>query len=116
MHLFGRSGVDFLDPSQKASSSSGKRNRIDYREVLSEEEFAIYSRLRDLRKSIAESEAVPVYAVFTNQQLADIVQRKVTSKSGLKEIPGLGDARISKYGDRIIESLNPENADGQTKE
>ena len=32
--------VDFLDPSQKASSSSGKRNRIDYREVLSEEEFA----------------------------------------------------------------------------
>jgi superfamily II DNA helicase RecQ len=33
--------------------------RTDYREVLSEPDFAVFARLRILRKQVAEAEAVP---------------------------------------------------------
>ena len=38
-----------------------KRPRIDYREVLSSEDFAVYAKLRDLRKKVAEDEGLPLY-------------------------------------------------------
>lgn len=40
--------------------------RVDYKEVLSPEQFAVFSRLRTVRKEIADKESVPAYAVFTN--------------------------------------------------
>src|SRR5262249_42888989 len=33
-------------------------------------------RLRDLRKQIASADAVPVYTIFTNEQLAQMVQQR----------------------------------------
>ena len=48
---------------------------MDYKEILKSEDFAVFARLRDLRKEIAQAEAVPVYTVFTNEQLAQLVDR-----------------------------------------
>ena len=53
--------------------------RVDYREVLNETEFKVFSRLRDWRKTQAEKEGVPIYTVFTNEQLSDMVRRGVQS-------------------------------------
>ena len=41
--------------------------KIDYKEVLDEKTFALFSRLRDLRKGLAEQDSLPHYAVFTNE-------------------------------------------------
>ncbi|MEO1610536.1 MAG: HRDC domain-containing protein [Pseudomonadota bacterium] len=82
---------------QKASGSVGKRSSVDYREVLNETDFAIFSQLRALRKQLAEREGVPPYAIFTNEQLAKIVQGRVLTKAALKDIDGIGDARVEKY-------------------
>jgi ribonuclease D len=41
---------------------------------------------------------VPAYAIFTNEQLAEIVQRKLRTASALGEIEGVGKARVDKYG------------------
>ena len=49
--------VDYLESSGSASGSSpskfGGRDKVDYREVLSAEDFAIFAELRQLRKEIA---------------------------------------------------------------
>jgi len=79
-----------------------RRDRIDYREALSPEDFTIYCRLRELRKSIASAESIPPYAVFNNEQLAAIVTGRVTSKDALAAIDGVGQARVDKYGERFI--------------
>lgn len=81
------------------------RNRIDYKQVLSPDEFLAFSRLRELRKEIAQSEAVPVYAVFTNDQLAQAVQHRCRSTGDLAKIDGFGEARIEKYGDKLLAIL-----------
>lgn len=98
----------FLEGSPAAGSvSSGKsiRNRVDYKEVLSESEFALFAKLRDLRKEISLAEAVPVYTVFTNEQLASMVQQHAQTKSDLEKITGVGDARIEKYGARFLAAI-----------
>ena len=84
---------------------AGKRARVDYRDVLDEPEFAVFARLRALRKELAEGEGVPPYALFTNEQLAEMVQRRVVSVAALKEIAGIGEARVEKYGEAFLAVL-----------
>ena len=85
---------------------------------MSPTDFAVFARLRDLRKEIAQAEAVPVYTIFTNEQLAQMVQTRTTTKAALEKIAGVGDARIDKYGARLLELLGqawkePHEADGK---
>ena len=72
--------VDYLERSADGIPASpwrgGARGKVDYREVLKPEDFAIFARLRELRKEIAQAEAVPVYTIFTNEQLAQMVQAR----------------------------------------
>ena len=83
----------------------GKRGKIDYREVLSEQDFAVFARLRSLRKELADKEGIPAYALFTNEQLAEMVQRRVRSLDDLQEINGVGEARARKYGQPFLHLL-----------
>ena len=89
--------------------SSAKRSKIDYREVLPPEAFAIFVKLRDWRKQQAAREAVPVYTIFTNEQLAAIAKKKITTKAGLVQIDGIGEARIKKYSDAVIQIMTEPN-------
>jgi len=88
--------------------SSAKKAKIDYREVLSKPDFQVYAKLRALRKTLAERDGVPAYALFTNQQLADMVQQRVTTASGMREIPGIGESKVTKYGDTFLDILQQE--------
>ena len=75
---------------------------IDYKQVLSEADFTVFAGLRELRKQLAQQEGVPVYAVFTNEQLAEVAQRRCSTKAALGEIDGIGAARIEKYGQALL--------------
>jgi len=83
---------------EHGNNLAGRKNKIDYREVLSEEDFSVYSTLRELRKQIAETNAVPVYAVFTNEQLSEMVKKRIVSKNALSKITGVGDKKVNAYG------------------
>ena len=76
-----------------APSGSPRKQSIDYRAILSPEHFVLYAKLRELRKEIALQEAIPVFAVFTNAQLAQMVKRKVGTKTALQLIDGVGESR-----------------------
>lgn len=53
--------VTWVEGAAPAFPGQGKRDRVDYREVLGEDDFAVYSELRRLRKQLAEREGVPAY-------------------------------------------------------
>ncbi len=78
------------------------RHRVDYRELLPPDDFALFAKLREWRKIKAEEEGVPLYAIFTNEQLAKIVSEKIVSKKNLSKIDGVGRSRVEKYGDAVI--------------
>ena len=100
--------VEYLDgvSAHAGGAPAGNRGpKVDYKELLNPVEFQVFSRLRDWRKAVAEKEGVPVYVVLTNEQLAQVVQKKVSTRAGLKEIEGVGDARVEKYAEAMLELL-----------
>ncbi len=112
--------IDYLESAQgkgpKSNDAGGQRAKIDYKAILSPEDFAVFAQLRDLRKEVAQAEAVPVYTIFTNEQLAQIVQKKAHNKADLEQIAGLGNARIAKYGERLLQLLNGLSREGGSSE
>lgn len=88
-----------------APGASGRRPRVDYKEVLNDEDFAVYSQLRSLRKDLADAEGIPIYTVFNNEQLAAMVRGRVTTVSGLADIDKVGPARVEKYGEPFLALL-----------
>jgi len=98
--------VSVIDGGVRSSGSGGaKRERIDYREVLTDADFAVYASLRGLRKTMAEAEGVPPYALFTNEQLAEMVTRRILTLAAMGEIDGVGKARLEKYGEAFLALL-----------
>ncbi len=94
--------------ARPSAGASERRGKIDYREVLNEADFAVFVQLRGLRKQLADQEGIPAYALFTNEQLAEMVRRKVSTRTGLAEISGVGAARIEKYGEPFLSLLSTE--------
>jgi len=97
--------VSFEPASGSDGATTAKRGKVDYKEVLSEADFAVFAALRTLRKELAEREGVPPYALFTNEQLAEIVTRPARSLADLGGIPGIGAARVDKYGQSFLDAL-----------
>jgi superfamily II DNA helicase RecQ len=82
------------------------RNRIDYKTILSPDEFTIFSLLREMRKELSQQEGVPVFALFSNEQLAQMVQRRCSSKADLLGIEGIGEAKVEKYSEKLLATLS----------
>ena len=94
--------------SSSATSGSDRKSRIDYREVLPPDQFAVFAKLRALRKEMAEKDGVPPYAVFTNEHLADMVRQKITSLTALQSLDGVGPSKSDKYGAAFLKLLQSE--------
>lgn len=88
------------DGAERAAAGGGKRARIDYREVLSEGDFAVYAELRELRKTIAEHDGLPIYALFTNEQLAEMVTVRATISRKANVQINRRQAAATRYGAR----------------
>ena len=97
-------GAAAVGPGGRGSQRTDDR-RVDYKAVLSEGDFAVFSMLRDLRKTLAEAEGVPAYAIFTNEQLAKFAQSRAQSQADLQKVDGVGEAKIEKYGRRVLDAI-----------
>jgi len=92
--------VEWIEGGKVQSLKS--RPKVDYRETLSVEEFSLFSKLRDKRKQLASRDGVQVYTIMTNEQLADLVRKNINTIEGFKEISGVGESRLKKYGMEFI--------------
>lgn len=97
--------VEYLLNSSPEDSKAGGRARVDYKQLLSVDDFAMFVRLREVRKELAGKEAVPVYAVCTNEQLAEMAKSHAAAMSDMKKIDGFGDAKAEKYGEAFLTAI-----------
>lgn len=98
--------VSYIEQDNKLPAAG--KGKVDYREVLDEKDFAVFVKLRTLRKTISEQEGVPAYALFTNEQLATMVRKRVATFTDLGAIDGVGKARLEKYGKAFLSVLSNE--------
>ncbi|MBN2291350.1 MAG: HRDC domain-containing protein [Pirellulales bacterium] len=97
--------IEYIDGPPSGREKESSRRRVDYKEVLSESDFAVFVQLREVRKQLATDEAIPVYVVCTNEQLAEMARNRSESISNLKKINGFGEAKAEKYGSAFLKAI-----------
>ena len=93
--------IRYFDSSQnrvQGQHGTTKRKKVDYKEVLDDATFAIFAKLRELRKTISQQEAIPAYAIFTDSELAEISKLENITLSNMKKVKGIGEKKIERYG------------------
>lgn len=88
------------------STGAERREKIDYKTLLSETEFERFTVLRKIRKQIAEDDAVPPYAVFTDAELAELSKIDELTSIAMQQINGIGKKKVEKYGNEVCRILN----------
>jgi superfamily II DNA helicase RecQ len=79
--------------------------KTDYKQVLDEATFKRFSRLREIRKQLAQSEAVPAYAVFTDEELSELAKLPEITLAKMRTVKGIGEKKVEKYGEQFILGL-----------
>lgn len=66
---------------------------------------ALSQRLRRWRTDKARSQGVPAYLVFDDKTLVNLAARRPSSREALLAIPGIGPAKIERYGEELLALL-----------
>ncbi len=85
-----------------------KEQRIEKAKPISKPQQAtneLFEKLRKLRKRIANHEGVPPYIIFTDATLTELSKNKPVSLSGLKQISGISEHKISSYGNSFVTEI-----------
>ncbi|MGL4993040.1 MAG: HRDC domain-containing protein [Bacteroidales bacterium] len=83
-----------------------RKERKDYRLLLSEEHFSIFSKLRVYRKQLAETNAIPAYSVFTDAELSEIAKLTPIDEKEMLGIDRIGLKRVDKFGSHLAKLYN----------
>ncbi|MEQ8934316.1 MAG: HRDC domain-containing protein, partial [Amphiplicatus sp.] len=70
--------------------------------LASPEEEALFQSLRAERLRLAREQGVPPYVIFHDTSLLEMARRRPSSVSDMGDIPGVGSAKIARYGDAFL--------------
>ena len=91
--------------SARAPTRSLERDRSRARDAhgsLPEGSMALLAALRAWRSERARADQVPAYVVAHDSMLAEIAERRPRTLAELSRIPGIGPAKLEKYGPEVI--------------
>ncbi|WP_242910970.1 DNA helicase RecQ [Actinomadura terrae] len=72
---------------------------------LPPEAVPIFERLRAWRGATAKEQGVPAYVIFHDATLREIATAQPSSLAELGQISGVGENKLAKYGDQVLETL-----------
>ncbi|MGI5338509.1 DNA helicase RecQ [Streptomyces sp. CA-181903] len=112
------------EPERKAartkSASGGGGGRSGSRAAVAELPVAavpVFEELRAWRAATAKEQGVPAYVIFHDATLREIATALPDSLDGLAAVNGVGENKLVKYGDAILEVLKglgaPEPEEGE---
>jgi ATP-dependent DNA helicase RecQ len=70
---------------------------------LGAEGEALFAKLKALRKTLADRENVPPFVIFHDAALREICRVRPTNLQELRRVRGIGEAKLAKYGDALLE-------------
>jgi ATP-dependent DNA helicase RecQ len=93
-------------PTRTATSTAKARGATAPTIELSPEGSEVFERLRAWRGATAKEAGLPAYVIFHDKTLRQIATELPGSLSQLGTISGVGEAKLSKYGQQILDALN----------
>jgi len=80
-----------------------KKDKPDYKDVLSQQEYDLFLLLKAARKEISVGDGVLPYNVFTDAELVEIIRLEDKSEKNISAINGIGEKRAQKYWKKVAE-------------
>jgi len=90
-----------LREKSKGTKSSGKRKES----MASPHDEALFEKLRDLRKKIADELNVPPYIVFGDATLIHMAQLKPETAEQMLDVNGVGQVKLERFGQAFLAVL-----------
>ncbi len=100
--------IRYIDGDVPAAGPS-RGEKVDYREVLTPEQFAAFSVLREARKAISAKTGLPAFAVFTDAELSEIAKVNPLNEQTMKQVKGIGNGRIERFGKPLLDFIAERN-------
>jgi ATP-dependent DNA helicase RecQ len=97
--LKGEQEVDIVEPPKRERKR--RRNGSSPNPVGD----PLFDALRKKRMELAKEQSVPPYVIFHDSVLRDMTGFKPRSLSALSELPGIGAAKLDKYGTAFLEVI-----------
>jgi ATP-dependent DNA helicase RecQ len=88
-----------------SGSAAGRVSRGPDAATLDDDERDLFERLRVVRRALADEAGVPAYIVFGDKVLLEMVARRPTTLRALLQVPGVGEAKLERYGEAFLEAL-----------
>ncbi len=83
----------------------GRTSRGPDAAMLDDDERLLFERLRAVRRELADAAGVPAYIVFGDKVLLEMVARRPSSPRELLQVPGVGEAKLERYGAAFLDVL-----------
>jgi ATP-dependent DNA helicase RecQ len=90
----------------RAVKKAKKTARRETRDALPATDHALFEKLRARRLELARAQQVPPYVIFHDKTLADMAARRPRSVAELAATPGVGEAKLARYGQAFLEVIN----------
>jgi ATP-dependent DNA helicase RecQ len=66
---------------------------------------ALFERLRELRKRLADDKNIPPFVIFSDATLSDMSQQKPISQAEMLNVSGVGQQKYQQYGEIFIREI-----------
>ena len=90
---------------EKTEKTAVKKKKKTAGVLLSNEQEALFEKLRQLRMEIAKEEKVPPYIVFSDKTLVHMCQVRPENKAQMLKVSGVGEFKYQKYGKSFLEVI-----------
>ncbi|BBG02289.1 ATP-dependent DNA helicase RecQ [Pseudonocardia autotrophica] len=90
----------------RSRSGPGSKPAVE----LSADAAPVFERLRSWRAGAAKEQGVPAYVIFHDATLREIASRTPADRAALGTIAGIGEGKLARYGDQVLEVLRGADA------
>jgi ATP-dependent DNA helicase RecQ len=73
--------------------------------IVGDADAALLVALKALRTKLAQAQRVPAYVVFSDRTLLELATHRPASPAAMREIHGIGDAKLERYGTAFLDVI-----------
>ena len=101
-----RTPLKVLLPPKRHLSNGLSQKTTHSIEDFCESDTLLFNELRDWRTDQARAEGgIPAFQVLSNRTLEDLTLRRPQNAVELREVHGIGEMKLQKYGDALLDML-----------
>jgi ATP-dependent DNA helicase RecQ len=105
--LKGKARIELRKNLASAAAKGVRRERKSAAtpSVVADADAGLLGALKALRTRLAQAQKVPAYVVFSDRTLVELATHRPGTPAAMREIHGVGDAKLERYGDAFLEVI-----------